>query len=390
MGSFNALKRPKQGGRPPGKIDALLNEKLKNVEWGEYKLQKLFVSSNGDFDIQKTHINGKGHYVITAGLTNNGIFGKTDIDSKIFDKGTITVDMFGCAFYRQFSYKMVTHARVFSLKPLFKITDKQGVFLAASLNFLSRDFGYGNMCSWEKIKTKSVQLPVKCGQIDFEFMENFVAELESRRVAELESYLLVTGLKDYVLTLEEEKALDDFKRLEWKEFDITEIFTVKNTANILSSDIVENSGATPYLCASSENNGVSSYITYNQQYLEEGNCIFIGGKTFVVSYQEKDFYSNDSHNLALYLENSIREKHIQFYMATCLYKSLRHKYSWGDSVSKTKIKKDKILLPTKDGKVDYSIMKTFISAIQKLVIKDVVLYADSKIEATKSIVKTIK
>lgn len=346
----------------------------------------MFTSSNGDFDIQKTHINDKGFYVVTAGLTNNGILGKTDINSKIFDKGTITVDMFGCAFYRQFSYKMVTHARVFSLKPLFKITDKQGIFLAAALNFLSRDFGYENMCSWEKIKTKSVQLPVKCGQIDFEFMENFVAELESRRVAELESYLLATGLKDYILTAEEEKALNDFNNLEWKEFDITEIFTVKNTANILSSDIVENSGTTPYLCASAENNGVSTYISYNKQYLEEGNCIFIGGKTFVVSYQEKDFYSNDSHNLALYLEDSIREKHIQFYIAACLYKSLRHKYSWGDSVSKTKIKKDKILLPTKDGKVDYSIMKNYISAIQKLVIKDVVLYADSKIEAAKAIV----
>lgn len=57
-----------------------------------------------------------------------------------------------------------------------------------------------------------------------------------------------------------------------------------------------------------------------------------------------------------------------------MYESLKHKYSWGDSVSKTKIKKDKILLPAKDGKVDYSIMKTFISAIQKLVTKDVGLY----------------
>lgn len=210
-------------------------------------------------------------------------------------------------------------------------------------------------------------------------MEDFVAELNN--------YLLVTGLKDYVLTAEEEKALNDFNSLEWKEFDITKVFIVKNTANILSSDIVENSGTTPYLCASAENNGVSSYITYNKQYLEEGNCIFIGGKTFVVSYQEKDFYSNDSHNLALYLENSMREKAIQFYVATCLYKSLKHKYSWGDSISKTKIKKDKVLLPSKNDDVDYSVMKTFISAIQKLVIKDVVLYADSKIEATKSIVE---
>lgn len=35
---------------------------------------------------------------------------------------------------------------------------------------------------------------------------------------------------------------------------------------------------------------------------------------------------------------------------------------------------------------DYDLMQIFISAIQKLVIKDVVLYADRKIEATREVV----
>ncbi|WP_416202169.1 restriction endonuclease subunit S [Acinetobacter pittii] len=80
-----------------------------------------------------------------------------------------------------------------------------------------------------------------------------------------------------------------------------DIFNIKNTSNILSRDIIQDSGIIPYLCASSENNGVSSYISYDLKYLEEGGCIFIGGKTFVVTYQEKDFFSNDSHNLTLKL-----------------------------------------------------------------------------------------
>lgn len=46
-----------------------------------------------------------------------------------------------------------------------------------------------------------------------------------------------------------------------------------------------------------------------------------------------------------------------------------------------------VKLPAKGDVPDYEFMKNYyISAIQKLVIKDVVLYADSKIEATKSIV----
>lgn len=42
----------------------------------EYRIGDLFDSENGDFDIQKSHINDIGEYVITAGLTNNGILGK--------------------------------------------------------------------------------------------------------------------------------------------------------------------------------------------------------------------------------------------------------------------------------------------------------------------------
>ncbi len=100
------------------------------MEWGEFRIGDLFDSSNGNFDIQKGHINGKGNYVITAGLTNNGILGKTDVNALIFNENTITIDMFGAVFFRQFKYKMVTHARVFSIETKFEITEKQGLFIA--------------------------------------------------------------------------------------------------------------------------------------------------------------------------------------------------------------------------------------------------------------------
>lgn len=240
----------------------------------------------------------------------------------------------------------------------------------------------------ETFLNTTINLPINAkNKIDFEFMESFIAELEAERVAELSAYLKVSGLDNYELSVEEQNALQEYETLDFSEFDITEIFEIKNTSNILSTQIKENSGNTPYLCASSENNGVSSYITYDKRYLEKGNCIFIGGKTFVVSYQENDFFSNDSHNLALYLRNCDKSKLKHFYIATCLFKSLSHKYSWGNSISKTKIKNDKISLPIKDGKPNYDVMELLISAVQKLVIKDVVKYSDAKISATKQVIQ---
>ena len=49
-------------------------------------------------------------------------------------------------------------------------------------------------------------------------MEKFIAELEDQRIAELEAYLSVTGLKDTLLSCEEEQALREYSNLEWHTF----------------------------------------------------------------------------------------------------------------------------------------------------------------------------
>lgn len=63
-------------------------------------------------------------------------------------------------------------------------------------------------------------------------------------------------------------------------YNFAEINEEKNTHNILSNEIKKDSGSIPYLCASSVNNGVNSYISYNEELIEKVNCIFIGRKTF--------------------------------------------------------------------------------------------------------------
>jgi hypothetical protein len=268
-----------------------------------------------------------------------------------------------------------------------KLTRNQSLYIVTEIQRIRKGSTWNDKFPKEQVKIAKIQLPIKNDKIDFEFMESFIAELEAERLSELEAYLVVSGLKDYTLTDQEEKVLKDFEEEEFKEFNVIDIFEVKNTKNILSRDIVENSGKTPYLCASSENNAISSYISYDEKFLDKGNCVFIGGKTFVVTYQENDFYSNDSHNLALYSKSIENNKLNQLFLATCINKSLGYKYSWGDSISNRKIQADKVSLPIKNKKPDYKTMEIFISAIKKQVIKDLVLYVDRKKEETKNMKK---
>jgi hypothetical protein len=368
---------------------------LQNVEWGEFRYKSIFNKIVQGRRLKKDdQISGEIPFVM-AGTTNAGVVNYISNPVASFPKNSITVDIFGNVFYRDYDFGAGDDTGVYWNNEK-EYSKETMLFFAVSMEkSLLGKFSFGKKLRSSQSFDFKIQLPIQNGKIDFEFMESFIVEmeaeriakLEAERIAKLEAYLLATGLKDYTLTAEEKQVLDDFEQMKFEEFNVIDIFNVKNTGNILSRDIVENSGVTPYLCASAENNAVSSYISYDEKYLDKGNCVFIGGKTFVVTYQEKDFYSNDSHNLVLYLKNEEnRNKSNQLYLATCINKSLKHKYSWGDSISNTKIKKDKVSLPTQNNQPNFTIMETFISAIQKLVIKEVVLYADRKIAATKTVV----
>lgn len=149
-------------------------------ETKSFKLEELFCAESGDFDIKKEHINGLGVDVVTAGETNDGVLGKTNIEAKIIDGNTITIDMFGKCTYRANQYKMVTHARVFSLKCLFdSFNEISGLYIASVLQKLVNGFSYSNMCSWAKIKNSSINLPVnQSGEIDWEHMEKYIKATE--------------------------------------------------------------------------------------------------------------------------------------------------------------------------------------------------------------------
>ena len=156
------------------------------IQWQEFKIEDLFVSSNGDFDIQQKHINSKGELIVSAGENEMGIIGRSDVGAKIFEANTLTVDMFGNVFYRNHSYKMVTHARVFSLK--FKdpnFTSKTMLYVCTSMKWFKLKFSFANMASWKKIKDLSIFLPTQNDKIAFDFMENFIKAIEKEAIKEV-------------------------------------------------------------------------------------------------------------------------------------------------------------------------------------------------------------
>ena len=77
-----------------------------------------------------------------------------------------------------------------------------------------------NKAGWNHIKDDSIELPViessdpnheyTVDDIDWQYMQERIIELEQKRIAELDAYLVASGLDDYELTDEDKEILSLF------------------------------------------------------------------------------------------------------------------------------------------------------------------------------------
>ena len=114
-----------------------------------------------------------------------GVIGKSNIKAKIFSKNTITIDMFGYAYFRNYQYKMVTHARVFSIKYKDKdLTEEEGLYLVSQLKYFRNIYSYNNMASWNKVKDLQIKLPVdNDNKINYGYMNDSIKAIEKKSLA---------------------------------------------------------------------------------------------------------------------------------------------------------------------------------------------------------------
>ena len=246
-----------------------------------------------------------------------------------------------------------------------------------------------------------IHLPTKNGEIDFAFMENFIAELEAERIAELEAeriaeleaYLSATGLQDYTLTKEEEKALQGFEGVEFEEFRIEDVLDWQPQKEIdpLKLDNLKdvNQKLYPFYGQATLNNGIISYNQLVEKVLnnKEGkSTILIHYNNQNTVYLETPFYLKDGHGATSVLQSEKLNKLNALYFMSSIKKVILSKYSYNAKATKIELKNTLISLPSSQGVPLYAYMEVFIKAVQKLVIKEVVEYADRKIAATREVV----
>ena len=373
------------------------------------------LTSKKRFDANKVQVfqDGKNPYVVRTS-SNNGQRGFIVEDESYLNEGnTISFGQdTATMFYQEKPYFTGDKIKVLKAKNK-KFNKNNAQFFISTMAKAFSTFSWGSSSfNVNIIENQKLTLPTQNGKIDFAFMEQFIAELEAERIAELEAYLRVTGLSDYILTEEERAVLEAFRNgkiswggvkllnnqqvanIEWKIFRIEDVLEWQPQKEIDPLKLEKlkdvNQKLYPFYGQATINNGIISYNQLVDEVLnnKEGkSTILIHSNNQNTVYLETPFYLKDGHGATSVLQSEKLNKLNALYFMSSIKKVILSKYSYNAKATKIELKNTLISLPSSQGVPLYAYMEVFIKAVQKLVIKEVVVYADRKIEATREVVK---
>ena len=337
-------------------------------------------TSQQRFDANKVEIleNGKYPYVVRTSL-NNGIKGYINEDKHFLNDGNTisfgqdTVTMF----YQEKPYFTGDKIKILKSKDKrFNKKNAQFFILTMAKSFSSFSWGSSSF-SVKIIENQKISLPTLNGKINFQFMENFITEMEVERITKLEAYLVASGLKDYTLTVEEEKVLEDFERVKFDKFKIEDLFKINTGRDVIIGN-VEN-GSIPLISHQHNNNGISKEIAElsNRRLFNFKTTLPLADRgVFLATTQNKNFHIGTRVKALTFKEGKKTLENRLFFVASI--NKLQILFTDYSSNATDNLPNLYIALPVKDSQPDYVLMETLISAIQKQIIKAVVLYVDKK------------
>jgi len=363
---------------------------LKNVKWGKFKVSKLFKIENTlSFNTNKLTLGNQFDYV-TRTSQNQGVLQKTGFvnSQNINPEGNWSLGLLQMDFfYRpnpwyagQFVRKIIPNIDINPITVPF-FTSALNKLKPRLLSVLVRNVD-------ETFLNSEFTFPVKTnGEIDFEFIEGFIADLESERIDKLEKYLSKNELSNYELTGQEKKAVANYENIQWGDFKMGNLFErIKSKklpykAKDLPSEAIDNY-TIPCLTSSFNNQGLN-YFAPKDGVTVLKNVISIPSNSDVYRayFQSSEFtVLSDAYAIQWILDGVKLLPNQYLFAVQCINKVTDLPlYSYKNKLGGWNVVKNKFIqLPIKNDKPDYELMGSLTSAIKKLVIKDVVLYVERK------------
>ncbi len=403
-----------------------LNSQLNAIKWGEFRLGDLFEKiiikplSYQTTQLPKEKTPTHELPALTAGILNQGLNNFVPKENATILKNVISISAnganTGATFYQSHEFCVLQDAYAIEFIGDKKLNDKEYLFFVCAISkviYNNSKYEWTNKAGWNKVKNELISLPLKptantqtLDDIDFHFMEKFIAELEQCRLAELQAYLKATGLENTTLSSDEENALNVFNNsggggntpcgLTWQSFKLGDLFEVLSSKKIYHANTIkihdtQIESSYPYVVRATTNNGIKGFIIDDPTFTNEKNTLSFAQDTFTVFYQKQPYFTGNKVKI-LKPKFAFKSPKILHFISAILQFILKP-LTWGLGSTTESIAEFKISLPLKPATktqtlddIDFHFMRTFINALMKQTIQGVAQYCDAKIQATKEVI----
>ena len=347
--------------------DIKKNFKLSDREWKEFRIEDLFDRFEKGNVTNSSILNDGEIPYIGATNRNNGIIRFVEKNDKTEKKGNCIVFISqgdgsaGYSVYRE---------------SIGELNRQRGLFVSSSSDMSESKYSHGYPRNEKRLKRDIVMLPVsENGEPDYDFMENYIHELEQEKLSEYKTYA-----QKQVSELSYQD-IEPLENKEWKAFLLTDLFLFeKGNQNNMNS---LNLGNIPLISAKKINNGYKSFVSVNSKKLFKGNCISLnndGDGGAGLAYYQPSKMAVDSHVSILY-QKEILEKNCLIFLSKCISQQA-NRFGHGHSINNERLKMFKVVLPiTSDGKPDYAYMEQY---TKNLMLRKYCEYLDYKFKKSKT------
>lgn len=339
--------------------------KIDTSEWKEFRVGELFEACLSKDDIQpKDFVEGKIP-LVSSGKENNGIIAFVeDEKARLWEKNTLTIDMFGKVFYQESPYFAVSHGRVNILLPKISMTKGCLQFIGCAIEKVaSQKYAFNEMCTGTKVLKNNIKLPsTPDGAPDWAYMESYMANLETK-VAD--SLTMLQAAKDT-----ERKKVD---KREWGEFHLYDIFSISMGNKFDRSKMCEVDEGINFVGRSALTNGVACAVTSVED--KKGNTvqpypagditIALGGSIGAAFVQDREFYTSQNVCVLHTDDPSITER-AKWFVSASITASCGNYEAFTDELNRH-IKTDFIIrLPVdKTGQPDWGYMEEYMRKVEE-------------------------
>ena len=336
--------------------DVKKNFKLSDREWKEFKIGELFGKSNNS---KPYHLNNLceakiGLPYITRTSLNNGLQCIVEDGNYVKNpKNCISFGAENAEYFYQPSEYVAGNKMYYYYKDNASVSSLKFVTQCLNKGIQNCGFGYGMGLTGTRSDTRKILLPVtESGEPDFEFMENYIKELEAEKLAEYKTYVQKR------LAELSKQELPPLENKEWKDFYIGEIFDIKSGKRLTKKDMQK--GKRPFIGASAINNGITNFVSNTNSTLDKNvlGVNYNGSVGECFYHQYECIFSDDVKRF--HLKYAIDNKFLLlFSKGTMLLQKVI--FTYGYKFNEARMLKQKILLPiTSDGTPDYEYMEQYI------------------------------